>query len=145
MNSIVRFSPTHEMRRLQRDLDSVFSDFFAPARAGEGESQWSPRVDVRETENDYTIHVDVPGVQKEDLSIDYHEGTLTVSGERRAENRQEGESLLRVERLYGSFYRSFTLPKAVDTDNIKASCENGVLTLHVPKAEESKPRRIAVQ
>lgn len=145
MNNLIRFSPSTEMRRLQRELDGVFSDFFAPVRNGDGEAQWSPRVDVRETENDYTIQVDVPGVKKEDFNVDYHDGTLTISGERRAEERQEGESMVRVERMYGSFYRSFALPKAVDTENIKAACENGVLTIHVPKAEESKPRRIAVQ
>lgn len=145
MNSLIRFSPSTEMRRLQRELDSVFSDFLAPVRNGEGEAAWSPRVDVRETDNEYTLHLDVPGVKKEDFTIDYHDGTLSVSGERRVEDRQEGESLVRVERAYGSFYRSFALPKAIDQEHISARCEDGVLSIRVPKAEESKPRRIAVQ
>ena len=146
MNSLVRFSPSHEVRRLQRELDSVFSDFFTPARNGEGEAQqWTPRVDVRETENDYTIQVDVPGVHKENLNIDYHDGMLAISGERKAEERQEGENMVRVERMYGSFYRQFALPKAVEAEHIEATCRDGVLSVRVPKAEESKPRRIAVQ
>ncbi len=144
MNSLIRFSPGTEMRRLQRELDSVFNEFLTPARNGDGDAQWSPRVDVKETENDYTLRLDVPGVRKDDFNIDYHDGTLTVSGERHAEDRQEGESMVRVERVHGAFYRSFALPKAVQHDAISAQYEDGVLTIHVPKAEESKPRRISV-
>ncbi len=118
MNSMIRFSPGTEMRRLQRELDSVFNDFLTPSREN-GDASWSPRVDVRETENDYTLHLDVPGMKKDDLNIDYHAGTLAVSGERKAEDRQEGESMVRVERMYGSFYRSFALPKAVQHDEIR--------------------------
>lgn len=142
MNHVVRFSPAHEMRRLQRDLDGVFQEFFGPSR--EGDAAWTPRVDVQETEHDYILHLDVPGVQKDDLHIDFHEGTLTVRGERKAEERKEGTSYVRTERRYGSFFRAFTLPRQVNPDGITASYADGVLTVHVPKAEESKPRRITV-
>ena len=143
MTSMIRFSPTTEARRLQRDLDTVFNEFFAPARR-DHDANWTPRVDVHEDEQGYTFHVDVPGMQKEDLGIDFHEGTLTLSGERRPADTAEGTNHVRVERSYGTFYRSFSLPKAVQYDAIEATYADGVLTVRVPKAEESKPRRISV-
>ena len=143
MTSMIRFSPTTEARRLQRDLDTVFNEFFAPARR-DHDANWTPRVDVHEDEQGYTFHVDVPGMHKENFQVDFHEGTLTVSGERRQEEKAEGANAIRVERSYGAFYRSFALPKAVEHDAIEATYTDGVLTVRVPKAEESKPRRIAV-
>jgi HSP20 family protein len=145
MTQIVRFSPTSEIRRFQREMDSLLGQFFdAPGAAQHKDANWTPRVDVRETEHAFTVQMDLPGMKREDFQIDYHEGTLSVSGERRIEDKSEGEACIRIERSYGSFYRAFTLAKTINADAIEATYENGVLTLTLPKAEEVKPRRISV-
>lgn len=149
MNHLIRFSPSAEMQRLQREIDTLFDGFLTPTR-GNGdnthETAWTPRVDLAETENEYVIHVDVPGLKKDDLEINFHDGALAISGERKFEHTDEGENrkYVRIERSYGRFYRSFTLPQAVKHDAIGARFEDGVLTITVPKAEESKPRRIEI-
>lgn len=148
MTRMVRFSPSSDLRKLQREIDEVFDSFF-PARSQNGgetdTSGWMPRVDLSETEDAYMIQVDVPGVPKDDININYQEGTLSISGERKAEDRKEGSDYVRVERSVGHFYRSFSLPQTIDEEGIEASCENGVLSVRVPKAEETKPRRIEVK
>ena len=146
MTSLIRFSPSLEMRHLQREIDRVF-DGFLPGHdeAEQNQSVWAPRVDLSETEEAYLIHLDVPGMSKDELEINFHDGTLSVRGERRAEEREENHKFVRVERQYGHFFRSFTLPKAVKHEEIGADYVDGVLTINVPKAEESKPRRIEVR
>ena len=147
MTSLIRFSPTSDMRRLQREIDGLFDSFF-PTRPlteqGDG-TLWSPRMDLSETTDAYFVHVDLPGLSKEDLEINYEDGTLSISGERRAEETEEGRKYVRVERSYGRFYRAFSLPQSVDVDNIEATFKDGVLTIHVPKTEEVRPRRISVK
>jgi HSP20 family protein len=150
MNSLIRSN--RNLRTLQREIDSLFDTFFpgAPASGdGDGEERrtavWAPRTDLAETDEAYRILLDVPGMTKEDLTINYQDNQLTVSGERKAETRDEGENFVRVERAFGHFYRAFTLPKTVQDDDITAEYEDGVLTIIVPKAEEEKPRRIEVQ
>ncbi|GIV57303.1 MAG: heat-shock protein [Rhodothermaceae bacterium] len=149
MTKLVRFSPTDDLRMLQREFDRLFDSFFAPARSGqEGSPEapvWAPRVDLAETEDAYLIHMDVPGMSKDDLNINFHDGTLTVSGERKFETKDEDRNYVRVERQFGHFYRSFTLPKAVDESKIEAKYKDGVLEIRVPKADEVKPRRIEVR
>lgn len=144
MTNLIRFTPSHDMRRLQREIDGIFDSFFSPSSNENEGASWAPRVDLSETEDAYLVHVDVPGMQKEDLNIDVHEGRLTISGERNAEQQDDGHKYVRVERSYGRFYRSFTLPQTVKEDEIEATYENGVLSVRVPKAEETKPRRIEV-
>lgn len=149
MNGLTRFSPRSDLRNLQREVDRVFDSFFRPKRESDEDStsaMWSPRVDLAETDDAYHIHVDVPGMRKEDIDISFQNGELTVSGERRAETSETDEkrNYMRVERSYGRFYRSFALPNTVDIDKIEANYENGVLNISVPKAEEQKPRRIEV-
>lgn len=145
MTRLTRYSPSREMRTLQREIDRVFDGFFGGAENNNnGNATWTPRVDLAETEEGYLIHLDVPGMSKEDLDINFHDNVLTVSGERKAEETNEQRNYVRVERAYGSFYRSFTLPKAIKHDEIEANYQDGVLTVRVPKAEESKPRRIEV-
>ena len=146
MTNLIRFSPSTEMRRLQREIDSLFDNFF-PTRYEEGNNEgvaWSPRVDLAETDDAYFIHADVPGLKKEDIEINYQDGTLTVRGERTFEETDENRKFVRVERSYGRFYRAFTLPKTVKEGDINATFEDGVLTIEVPKAEEKKPRRIEI-
>ncbi len=147
MTSLVRFSPTSELRRMQREIDRLFDDVF-PTRAENGETAapvWSPRADVSETEDAYVLHIDVPGLKKNDFNISWQDGTLTVSGDRKWEDKEERENYVRLERSFGHFFRSFTLPNTVKSEEISGSYDEGVLTIRVPKAEESKPRRIEIK
>ena len=147
MNSLIRFSPTTDMRRLQREIDSLFDGFFPTRQEGENGSGtvWAPRADLSETADAYLLHLDLPGLAKDDLDISFEDGTLSISGERRMQSTEENHKFVRVERSFGRFYRAFALPQAVDVDRIEARFENGVLEIHVPKAEEVKPRRIDIQ
>lgn len=134
---------------LQREIDRVFGQFF-PSRDRDDESSsqqavWAPRTDLMETEDEYRLHLDVPGMTKEDLNINYQDNQLTVSGERTSDRTEEGEEYVRVERSFGHFYRSFTLPQTVNAEDIHATYDNGVLTISVPKTEEVKPRQIEIQ
>ena len=133
-----------DLRRVQREIDTVFNEFFGPQRGGSTVSAWSPRVDIHEDEQGYTVVADVPGVAKDDLRIDYHEGVLSIAGERAAAPLGEGVNAVRTERHRGAFYRAFALPQAVDIDHTEATCADGVLTVRVPKAEVARPRRIAI-
>jgi HSP20 family protein len=130
---------------MQREFDRLFNDFF-PTTTSEGQAKrsWVPSVDLSETKDAYKVHLDVPGIAKEDLSINYHDGVLTVSGERKSEEKTEDTNYVRLERSFGSFYRSFNLPSAVKADAIQANYKDGVLDIEVPKADEVKPLRIKV-
>lgn len=147
MTNLIRFNPSSDLRRMQSEIDRVFESFFPARSDANGDSNatvWSPRVDLVENENAYTIHADLPGIPREELKINFQDGMLIISGERRVEKSSDNDNYVRVERSYGHFYRSFSLPKAVDIDGTEAHYENGVLTVRVPKAEESKPRQIQI-
>ena len=147
MTSLIRFTPRHEMRRMQREFDRLFDNFFPTQTSnGNGESAvWAPRTDLSETEDAYLINLDLPGLTKEDVEISFHDGTLIISGERQHEETEEDRTFVRVERSYGRFYRAFTLPQTADTENIEATFGDGVLNIRVPKVEEVKPRRIDIK
>lgn len=142
MNSVIRFSPSTEVRRLQREMDRIFDNFLTTDRDDEA-AVWSPRVDLAESEDAYHIHLEVPGIPKDAIEINYHNQMLTVSGERTASNAEELK-FVRIERSYGRFFRSFNLPKAADTEQISAEYHDGMLHIRVPKAEDRKPRRIEI-
>jgi len=148
MTNLIR-SRTNNMRNLQREIDRVFDSFFPAQRTEESEESskavWAPRVDLSETDDLYRIELDIPGMTRDDITISYQDNQLAISGERREESRKEDNEYVRVERSFGHFYRAFRLPKTVNADNIEAAYDNGVLTIHVPKAEESKPHRIEIQ
>lgn len=141
MRTLVRYNPARELTTLQREFDRLFNGFVQ--NDSDDNAVWMPRVDLAESDDRYTLALDLPGLSKEDLDINYHDGVLTISGERKAEETEEQRNFVRVERRFGQFRRSFTLPK-VDAENIKATYADGVLTIDVPKVEEVKPRKIAV-
>ena len=149
MTNLIRFSPNYRTNKLQREFDRMFNAFFTPeATAEDGDNEtavWTPRVDLAETADAYHIHLDVPGIPKKDINIDYHEGILSIGGERKVEEKTEDKNFVRVERRFGHFFRSFTLPKAIVESKINATLKEGVLEVYVPKAEEVKPRRIEVK
>ncbi len=138
------------LQNLQQEIDRLFDAFFPTSQesdANESQTQatWAPRTDLVETEEGYRLHLDLPGLSKEDVKISLHDNTLTVSGKRSAETEEEGTEYVRVERTFGHFYRSFSLPRTIDSESIEASFDNGVLTVFVPKREENKPRQIEIQ
>jgi len=146
MTQLTRRSPNRTLRTLQREVDSLFDRFFDRSGDDQGTSAvWSPRTDLVEKDDAFHLRLDVPGMSKEDISINLQNGTLTVSGERTSERTEEDEEYVRVERAFGTFHRTFRLPDAVDEDNIEAAYEDGVLTIHVPKTEENTRRQIEIQ
>ena len=145
MTSLIRFSPSTEIRSLQREIDRMFDSVLPRGNGDADQAVWAPRVDLAETENSYLIHLDVPGMKKDELEVSFQDGSLTVCGERRQRASEEEANFVRVERRFGRFYRSFDLPKTVDSAKIEASYEDGVLTVAVPKAEESKPRTVQIK
>ncbi len=145
---------THALIRSHRPfsnvLDQFFDDgFFAPAFGRRGtetlsERTFSPAVDLSQTDEEYRVHVDLPGLSKDDISLTVEDDTLTLTGERQFETQEEGESYNRVERTFGKFSRTFQLPANADSSAVKATFEDGVLTVTLGKKEEAKPREIAV-
>jgi HSP20 family protein len=147
MTQLIRFSPTGDARRMQTEFDRLFGSLFPTTRAEDPEAEtavWAPRVDLVENDEAYLIHADLPGLSKDDVNVNFHDGVLSISGDRKSEQYEEKDNCVRLERAYGRFYRSFTLPTTMNDKAIEAGYENGVLTVRVPKAEESKPRRIAI-
>jgi len=145
MANLTRRTPNRTLRNLQREVDSLFDRFFNRTGDDDSSAVWAPQTDLVETDEDFQLRLDVPGMSKEDIDINLQNGTLTVSGERTSERTDEGEDYVRVERAFGNFHRTFTLPDAVDHENIEATYEDGVLSINVPKTEESTRRQIEIQ
>lgn len=145
MANLTRRTPNRTLRTLQREVDSLFDRFFNRTGDDASSAVWSPQTDFVETDDNFQLRLDVPGLSKDDIDINLQNGTLTVSGERTSERTDEGEDYVRVERAFGNFHRTFTLPDAVDHDGIEATYDDGVLSIHVPKTEESTRRQIEIQ
>ena len=142
--TITRWDPFRELNQLQSTLNRVFQGY----NRGDDEltttTSFVPAVDIYEDEHNITLKMEVPGVKQEDLDIRVENNTLTVRGERKFEKEEKEENFHRVERRYGSFSRSFTLPNSVDTESINADYEQGVLVLKLAKRAEAKPKQIKV-
>ena len=132
--------------KVSRDPYSLARELLGwdPFFTGRPASAFSPAFEVKETNDSFVLRADVPGVEEKDLDVAVHNGTLTVSGHRSAEERREGESYALYERQYGSFTRTFALPDMADGERIEAKLVNGVLTLTIAKKAEAKPRRISI-
>ena len=134
------------LRKPTRNPFRFYSPFFAPrhARTDTDTYNWTPSVDIFETDNGFEVRAELPGVAKDDLSVSVKDNFLTLSGEKRQENRDDTQNFRRVERRYGSFQRRFTLPSDVAVDDIKADYTDGVLTLSIPKPEAAKPTEVPI-
>ena len=145
---LVRWSPARDLLNIQDEMNRVMDRFFSP-ELFEGSdfstSRWLPNMDVQEDKDRFTISMELPGLSKDDVSLTVREGMLTIEGERKQEEEKEGVNYHRVERRYGKFLRSFQLPVRVQEDKIEAVFKDGVLTVQIPKAEEVKPKQIAVK
>jgi HSP20 family protein len=141
--ALVRWDPTAEVEGLRSDLDRLFDGFFAGRRPN-GRSRWLPAMDLVERDDHLVLRADLPGLSEEDVNIEVKDNVLTVSGERRSEHEEKADGYYRVERGFGSFSRSLTLPEGIDPDGVSASFDKGVLEVQIPKPEERKPRRIEI-
>ena len=108
-------------------------------------SQWTPLVDIIEDNNEYLVKAELPELKKEEVKVNVENGQLTISGERKSEKEEKGKKFHRIERSYGSFLRSFTLPESVNADTVSAEFKDGVLSVHLPKDEKAKPKSIEVK
>jgi len=133
-----------------REIEDMFDRYtraMGLSSAGQGlitTGDWSPRVDISETDNEFVIKAEIPEVKKEDVKVTVENGVVTIQGERKQEKEEKGNKFHRVERYYGNFSRSFTLPGNVDETKIKASFKDGMLNLQIPKTAEAKPKAIDV-
>jgi HSP20 family protein len=145
--TLVRWNPVNEFANLQREVNRFFNGIAPKTRHDEDfeSAVWSPVVDILEDQDQYTLHFDVPGIEKQDVKMNFSDNTLTVSGERKAVEERKDLTCHRIERVAGKFYRSFTFPTMVNSEKISAAYKDGVLTVTVPKAEESKPKQIVIQ
>jgi HSP20 family protein len=145
--TIVRWEPLREFSTLQNEMNRLFNTVFdapAPGNGGSTLRRWMPPMDLVETDDHFVLRADLPGLGEDDVKIEFEDGTLTISGERKAEHESKNEGYYRVERAFGSFSRSLTLPQGVDPEAVTASFDRGVLEVRVPKPEERKPRRIEI-
>jgi HSP20 family protein len=141
--AIVRWEPARELSTLQSEMNRLFNGFF-DGTSNESPRRWTPAMDVMEADDHLVLRADLPGLSEDDVQIEVRDNVLTVSGERKAEREEKGEGYYRVERAFGSFSRSLTLPDGIDPDQIGASFDKGVLQVRIPKPEQRKPRRISI-
>ncbi len=144
--AIIRWDPFRDLLTLREKMNRLFEDVVT-ARGQEKEfisSAWNPAVDIYESENQLVLTAEIPGVDEKDVEIKIEDNTLSIKGERRFETERKEENYHRLERSYGSFYRTFTLPNYVDQDKIHAEHENGVLKITMPKRTDLKPRKVKI-
>jgi len=146
--ALIRWEPVRELNTIQSEMNRLFNTFFdsptANGNSGFGTRRWIPAMDLVEVDDEYVLRADLPGLTEEDVNIELQDNVLTVSGERKFAHEDRKEGYYRIERSSGSFTRSLTLPEGIDADAIKASFDNGVLEISIPKPEERKPRRVAI-
>ena len=144
MTVLTRWDPFHEFTTLQDRMHRLVRDSFADREEALATSTFAPPVDVYEDEHNITLKIEVPGIDEKDVDVRIENNTLTVHGERKFEKEEKEENFRRVERQYGSFTRSFTLPSTVDPEKVQASYEKGILRIQLAKKAEAKPKQIKV-
>jgi HSP20 family protein len=148
--ALIRWEPVRELNTIQSEMNRLFNTFFEASTPGNGGGggtsmrRWIPAMDLVESENDFVLRADLPGLSEGDVNIELEDSVLTISGERKAEHEERKEGYYRVERASGTFSRSLTLPEGVDPEAVKAHFEKGVLEVRIPKPEQRKPRKVAI-
>ncbi|GAB4371584.1 MAG: Hsp20/alpha crystallin family protein [Calditrichia bacterium] len=147
--ALVSWRPTRYLMDFENEVSRLINSFFASEDSTDGEVkqsiEWYPRVDIRESKDEFILTAEIPGVEKEDIEVVLKDDVLTISGERKKEKEEKDVNYHRVERNYGKFCRSFRIPAQIQQEKISASYKNGILELHLPKAEEVKPKSIEVK
>ncbi|HWX37632.1 MAG TPA: Hsp20/alpha crystallin family protein [Candidatus Sulfotelmatobacter sp.] len=144
MTTIARLEPFRGLSTLQDQFNRLFNESFRTHTEESALTSWAPAVDIYETPNELVVKADLPDVNEKDIDVRVENNLLTIRGERKFDKSVSEENFLRVERTYGSFSRSFSLPNTVNAEAIGAEYKNGVLTVTLPKREESKPRQVKV-
>ncbi len=145
--ALARWTPMGNLRSFQDEMNRMFDQFFRGGtgeEAGWGVRTWAPPVDLYETDDALILKAELPGMSKDDVSVEVHRNTLLLRGERKHEAEVKEDRYHRVERAYGTFQRSFVLPTVVDQEHVQASYKDGILELRLPKSEAAKPKRIAI-
>jgi HSP20 family protein len=144
---LVRWDPFSDIDTLQRSINRLFDDAGSARkeRPGSADAVWAPPVNTYEDKDAFLLSCDLPGMDQKDIRINLDNNTLTISGTRKLEHEEKKENYQRVECVFGTFTRSFTMPATVDAERIEANMVNGVLKIRLPKREESKPRQIAIK
>ena len=143
--TLAKWSPIRDLLAIQEEMNKLFDERVDRFVDGDIQTRmWEPLVDIYEEDDKFVIKAEIPGVKKEDIDIQIENNILTIKGERKIEKETKKENFHRAERYYGSFQRSFTLPGIVAQEKIKAKLDNGVLTIEIPKKEEVKPKKIAI-
>lgn len=144
-----RWNPLKEVEDLEKRLSQLLGRNVPAGTTDKNEAitvaQWSPVVDISEDDKEYTIKAELPDVKKEDIKLNVHDDVLTITGERKYEKEEKGKKYHRVERAYGSFVRSFTLPEDADGTKVTAEYKDGLLNVRLPKSEKAKPKTIEVK
>ncbi len=145
--TIMRWDPFRDLLDLQDRMNKLFEESFRRFRSTDLDlaGGFVPAVDIYETDNEIVLKAEIPGVSKEDIKIEVQDGVITLKGEKKVEKEVKEENYHRIERAYGSFQRSFSLPSNVDRDRIKAAYKDGVLEVVLPKKEEAKPREVKIE
>ena len=144
--ALIRWEPVRELGTIQSEMNRLFNSFFdtPPAANGATFRRWIPAMDLVETDNAFVLKADLPGLTESDVNIELEDNVLTISGERKAEHEENREGYYRVERSYGSFRRSLTLPEGVDPAAVAATFDKGVLEVTVPKPAQQAPRKVQI-
>jgi HSP20 family protein len=145
--ALVKYNPLRELRSMQEQMNRLLNVSWNHDLTGEDirEGLWQPSVDIYETEDSIVIKAELPDVDQKDIEVRIEDNTLTLKGERKHEGEVKKENYHRIERYFGSFQRSFSLPTNIYQDNVSASCDKGVLTITLPKKEDTKPKQIKVE
>jgi HSP20 family protein len=146
--ALIRWEPVRELNTIQQEMNRLFNTFFeAPAPTNAGSQvlrRWIPAMDLVETDDDFVLRADLPGLSESDVKIELDDNVLTISGERKAEHEERKEGYYRVERSSGTFSRSLTLPEGVNPEAVRANFDRGVLEVRIAKPEQRKPRKVAI-
>ena len=144
--ALMRFEPIGELNTIQNEMNRLFNTFFEQPQAGRSGAQrrWTPAMDLVEAGDHYLLHADLPGVGEDDVSVQLEGNVLTISGQRTAEHADR-QGYYRLERSFGTFSRSLTLPEGVDPDQVQARFDRGVLQVTIPKPEQRRPRQVQIQ
>ena len=146
MDSMVRWNPMKDLNNLRHSINRIFDENLSPmvSRTGTIDNPWTFPVDIHENADNIVVHAEIPGLEKEEIKIHFANNRLSIQGERANEQKQEDARFIKIERSYGSFYRSFNIDFPVQEDAITASYKNGMLDITLPKKEGAKPKRIPV-
>jgi len=143
--TLVRWNPWRDIMTLQEEMNRLFDGLTRRRTAGEAIEEWVPAVDISETDDEFIVTADVPGTKKEDIKISVANNTLTIRGEKKNVREDKGENYHRMERCYGTFERTFSLPSGVDAENIRAKVRDGVLEIRLPKSKEARPLEVKIE